>query len=365
MLPEGIQKVKVCDEPKVDERWGKVVNVYVLARGYLFAYCHSPALLCIFEAGQREPLRPTLPCARACLRYCTAKAPAARLGHPWQNHFTLLSPPTHQPTSTNRFPPFHPPSGPAWLRPIYEPHLSQGFSLKTPSWRRRRRYITQKMPSANQSRRRWSLEERAHLSLPSKIPLTKQNVSAWGVFTRTGGTIAVFGTTSRSPRLSWVHWDWSWFSCYGRYLWVFKARLGESARERRQLEYSHRRLSGRINPGHQMFADHAVPMVTWADRASSPHFTRRTRLRRRSCRTLGTYDYTGGVLSGYERILTWTNIYGKNNCGRTGDDQSKRPWMSWVKVEVEHSLDAIFCRYVTDWTTGIYGQATRKGGAKG
>lgn len=31
--------------------------------------------------------------------------------------------------------------------------------------------------------------------------LTKQNVTAWGVFTRSGGTIAVFGTVSCTPHL--------------------------------------------------------------------------------------------------------------------------------------------------------------------
>jgi hypothetical protein len=33
--------------------------------------------------------------------------------------------------------------------------------------------------------------------------LTKQNVSAWGVFTRTGGTIGVFGVYLAAPR-TWV-----------------------------------------------------------------------------------------------------------------------------------------------------------------
>ncbi len=40
--------------------------------------------------------------------------------------------------------------------------------------------------------------------------LTKQNVSAWGIFTRTGGTIAVFGkpaTVDSGTRQSLRRWD--------------------------------------------------------------------------------------------------------------------------------------------------------------
>jgi len=38
--------------------------------------------------------------------------------------------------------------------------------------------------------------------------LTKQNVGAWGVFTRSGGTIGVFGMPEKD--LEGTHWDMEW-----------------------------------------------------------------------------------------------------------------------------------------------------------
>ena len=55
--------------------------------------------------------------------------------------------------------------------------------------------------------------------------LTKQNVTAWGIFTRTGGTIAVFGSLFK-PQLAIGVADHK-NSCNGRNLRIRKACFGE------------------------------------------------------------------------------------------------------------------------------------------
>jgi len=62
--------------------------------------------------------------------------------------------------------------------------------------------------------------------------LTKQNVSAWGVFTRTGGVIAMLGpppvfdaSCERSILTA--------YSCRGRNIWIYESCSRKSTRKRR------------------------------------------------------------------------------------------------------------------------------------
>ena len=63
--------------------------------------------------------------------------------------------------------------------------------------------------------------------------LTKQNVSAMGVFTRTGSTIAVFGTIPSIRRSFTRLRSNQKYSCNGRNLRIHATSSRESAREER------------------------------------------------------------------------------------------------------------------------------------
>ena len=51
--------------------------------------------------------------------------------------------------------------------------------------------------------------------------LTKQNVAGWGIFTRTGGVIAIFGSLSSVNRLYRNHTKQR-YSCCRRDLWILE-----------------------------------------------------------------------------------------------------------------------------------------------
>ncbi len=53
--------------------------------------------------------------------------------------------------------------------------------------------------------------------------LTKRNVTGWGVFTRTGGIIAMFGTSLLNNRATGIVSSDRKDSCCGRSLWILKS----------------------------------------------------------------------------------------------------------------------------------------------
>lgn len=57
--------------------------------------------------------------------------------------------------------------------------------------------------------------------------LTKRNLSAWGVFTRTGGTIAVFGNLLLLP--IYLELELTFYSRYGRLIRIFETCICEFA----------------------------------------------------------------------------------------------------------------------------------------
>ena len=81
--------------------------------------------------------------------------------------------------------------------------------------------------------------------------LTKQNVTAWGVFTRSGGVIALFGNSPHNTVI-WVYKTLTWRSCDGRDLWICKSSICEPTREKRQLEPNDSRVFGGIRCGDVM-----------------------------------------------------------------------------------------------------------------
>lgn len=70
---------------------------------------------------------------------------------------------------------------------------------------------------------------------------------------------------------------------------------------------------------------------------------------------LGTYDYTGGVLSGYDKDPSVDEYLRKEHLRKN----RRRPIQETLDELGEGrgttSQELIFCRHVTDWNLGIYG----------
>lgn len=84
--------------------------------------------------------------------------------------------------------------------------------------------------------------------------LAKTNVGAWGVFSRSGSTIATLSTSSRGA-VATVHTNWITNWCHsGRpcRLQLRQGRLRQPQRNRRHAERDHRLISGRCCSGSEM-----------------------------------------------------------------------------------------------------------------